>query len=146
MKHTKHIKHIKHGDSNTRLYRIWSNMKNRVLPNSTKSKYYYDKGVGICDEWKNSCESFKNWSLKNGYDENLTLDRIDNNGSYTPENCRWVDMKAQANNRSNNIVVRIEGGCIPFSEICRVLNIDYRHAYNKVVKHLSQNKICKDLE
>ena len=133
-----HIKHVRHGESKTRLYRIWSNLKNRVLPNSVKAKYYFDRGIGLCDEWKNSFISFRDWSINNGYDEKLTLDRIDNDGSYTPENCRWVDMKVQSNNRSNNISVRIEEGCIPFSEICRVLSIDYMYAYNKVVKHLSQ--------
>lgn len=135
------MKHIKHGGSRTRLYRIWSNMKNRVLSTSEKSKYYFEKGISICDDWKNSFESFKYWALQNGYNEELTLDRIDNNGNYCPENCRWVSMKVQANNRSNNIIVHADGNYIPLSEICRVLNIDYNTAYHRVVRHLVKDEI-----
>lgn len=132
-----HIKHVMHGESKTRLYRIWSNLKNRVLPNSAKSKYYFDRGIGLCEEWKNSFESFKDWSINNGYNDKLTLDRINNDGNYCPDNCRWADMKTQANNRSNNIIVYADKESIPLSEICRVLNIDYKTAYGKVVRHLA---------
>ena len=140
----KHIKHIMHGESKTRLYRIWSNLKNRVLPNSAKSKYYFDRGIGLCEEWKNSFESFRDWSINNGYNDKLTLDRIDNDGNYCPNNCRWVDMKTQANNRSNNIIVYADKESIPFSEICRVLNIDYKTAYGKVVRHLAKKDNVKE--
>lgn len=132
----KHIKHQHHGESKTRLYRIWCNLKNRVQPNSAKSKYYYDRGIGLCEEWKNSFESFKDWSINNGYNDKLTLDRINNDGNYCPDNCRWADMKTQANNRSNNIIVCADKESIPLSEICRVLNVDYKTAYNKFVRHL----------
>ena len=147
----KHIKHVMHGESKTRLHRIWSNLKNRVLPNSVKAKYYFDRGIGLCDEWKNSFISFRDWSINNGYNDKLTIDRIGNNLGYSQENCRWVDMKTQANNRSNNITVYADKEGIPLSEICRVLNVDYKTAYNKVVRHLAMEdnivrngKDCKE--
>ena len=135
-----HIKHVRHGESKTRLYRIWSNLKNRVLPNSVKAKYYFDRGIGLCDEWKNSFTSFRDWSINNGYDDKLTIDRIDNNLGYSPENCRWVDMKTQANNRSNNITVYADKECVPFSDVCKILGVDYNTAYGKIIRNLVANK------
>lgn len=85
--------------SKTRLYRIWQNVKTRCSnPNCEKYKYYGDKGITICDDWKNNFASFEEWSLKNGYKENLTIDRIDNNKNYEPSNCRWVDWNIQRRN------------------------------------------------
>ena len=72
---------------------------------------YKKRNIIVCDEWKNDFLSFYNWAILNGFNENLpwykcSLDRIDNNGNYEPSNCRWVDAKIQANNRSNNIISR----------------------------------------
>lgn len=67
------------------------------------------RGISMCADWKNSVSSFVEWALANGYSDSLTIDRIDNDGDYTPENCRWVDSKTQSNNRRSNINITIGG-------------------------------------
>lgn len=91
---------LSHGDSGTRLYRIWKAIKTRCHNhNIACAKYYSEKGVDICEEWNNSYESFKEWALSHGYAENLTIDRIDSDGNYEPNNCRWVTQAEQNRNK-----------------------------------------------
>ena len=102
----------KHGLRKTRIYSIWSNMKHRCYsPNATGFKNYGGRGITVCEEWKNSFQVFYDWSMSNGYEEHLTIDRIDVNGNYKPSNCRWVSMEIQQNNRKNNILIE-ENGCL----------------------------------
>ena len=85
----------------TRLYRIWTAMKQRCYnPNHKAWSYYGGRGISVCDEWKNSFSSFMDWSLKNGYAENLSIDRMDGEGNYEPSNCRWVTQSEQNRNRN----------------------------------------------
>ena len=92
-----------HKESRSRLYRVWIGMKGRC--NNCENKdysYYGGRGIKVCQEWDTSYEAFRKWALASGYQDALTIDRIDVNGNYCPENCRWVDMKTQMNNTRAN--------------------------------------------
>ena len=89
-----------HGLNNTRLNRIWRKIKNRTLNIKTRQfPDYGGRGISICDEWKNDFMSFYNWAMSNGYSDELSIDRIDNDGNYSPENCRWTTGVIQGRNR-----------------------------------------------
>lgn len=101
---------FKHGHGNERIYRIWVHMRERCeKPNVREYKHYGERGIVVCDEWKNNFESFYEWAITHGYEECLTIDRIDTNGNYEPSNCRWVTMKVQTNNRRNNHLITYNG-------------------------------------
>lgn len=97
---------IVHGKYHTRLHNVWKLMKRRCSnPNDKRYHRYGGRGIDVCDEWRNDFGAFYAWATANGYDENAkygecTLDRIDNDKGYSPDNCRWVDIKTQNNNRS----------------------------------------------
>ena len=100
-----------HGQTKTRLHRTWCHIKGRCLCKTDAAyKNYGGRGITICDEWRNSFEAFRDWAIAAGYTEQLTIDRIDPNGNYSPENCRWVDMKVQNRNKRNNLVFK--GKCL----------------------------------
>lgn len=125
-----------HGGSRTRLYNIWINMKSRCEKSSNKAyKYYGEKGVCVCDEWKDFA-NFKKWADANGYSDKLTIDRIDSNGNYCPENCRWVGILEQANNKCNNHLFSYKGITKSMAAWCRDLGLNY----NKIRSRLTEYK------
>lgn len=101
----------KHNGSNTRLYRIWCGIKKRCYDRNDKDKYKYygGRGITVCDEWRNDFQAFYDWAMSHGYADDLTIDRIDNNGNYAPLNCRWISKKEQMNNTRRNHSVTING-------------------------------------
>ncbi len=126
-----------HGEKRTRLYRIWSSMKSRCLyPRNIGFARYGGRGIAVCDEWKNSFETFRDWARANGYADGLTLDRIDVNGNYEPTNCRWLSPKDQARNRRDN--VRINGKCQ--SQLAEELGITSDVLYHRLKKGWSIEK------
>lgn len=109
---------LKHGMTNTSLFTRWMNMKSRCYnPKNKRYSRYGARGITICDEWMDF-SNFYNWAMQNGFKESLTLDRIDNDNGYCPENCRWATQKQQSNNKSTNSIFEINGEKNTLSEWC----------------------------
>lgn len=115
-----------HGLSKTRIYTTWSHMKDRCYnPNDAKYKNYGERGITICDEWKDNFQSFFKWSIENGYADNLTIDRIDVNGNYEPSNCRWATAEMQASNRRTSHLITHNGKTQTMKQWANELGIKY---------------------
>lgn len=124
---------MKHGLKKTRLYSIWSQMKNRCFnQNAERYSDYGGRGITVCDEWKDDFKAFYDWSMSNGYSDNLTIDRINNDGNYEPSNCRWVDVLTQVNNSRHNHMIEYCGESHSMSEWSRILNIPYYLLRNRI--------------
>ncbi len=134
-----------HGETKTRLYKIWCGMICRCKNKNRKSYNIYGaRGISVCDEWLNSYKSFKEWALLNGYQENLTIDRIDVNGNYEPSNCRWSTQKEQSNNTRRTVFIEYEGKKYSAKQLSEFLNINY----NKFLRSLRKTNfdIAKSIE
>ena len=100
----------KHGHYNTRLYQIWQDMKQRCCnPKNNYYKNYGGRGISVCNEWLDNFIPFMEWAYANGYQENLTIDRINVNGDYEPSNCRWTTVKEQNRNTTVNKLITYNG-------------------------------------
>src|SRR5690606_30613959 len=97
-------------------------------------EYYGGKGIKVCDEWKDSFFNFYQWAIQNGYAEHLTLDRIDPEGDYCPENCRWVTIEEQNNNKSNTIFITIGNERLTAKQVSEKYGINYHTLYYRI-KH-----------
>lgn len=128
-------KRIKHHQYNTRLYHIWQGMKARCSNvNDTRYDRYGGRGITVCDEWCHNFATFQKWAIEHGYSEDLTIDRIDNDKNYEPNNCRWVTNKEQSANRSTNIQVTIGNTTKTLTEWCDIFNLPYstiKHRYHR---------------
>ncbi len=115
-----------HGKSKTRLYSIYTNIKTRCYnKNATRYDNWGGRGITMCDEWKNDFMTFHNWSISHGYSDKLTIDRIDNNKGYSPDNCRWVTVKQQCENRRNNANYTINDDTHCLKYWCNILQLNY---------------------
>lgn len=123
-----------HGLSKTRLYKEWASMKKRCTPNSRDRRAYYERGIKVCDEWKLNFMSFYDWAIQNGYNDNLSIDRIDNNLGYTPDNCRWVPITEQQSNKRNNILIPYNGNKYSLMQLCSLFNFPYKTAHARYVR------------
>jgi hypothetical protein len=123
----------KHGDCKSRLYKLWHGMLTRCR-DMTGQYYqrYGGRGISFCAEW-GEYATFKKWALSNGYSDGLSLDRIDNNGGYYPENCRWVTMLEQARNTSKTIKIEINGETKCLAEWSRFTGIPRNTLHHRIV-------------
>lgn len=117
----------KHKMSHTRIYECWQHMKRRCYcPQDKRYDRYGGRGITVCDEWRDDFNAFYKWALENGYSEDLTIDRIDNNKGYSPDNCRWADTTTQNRNRSCTIKITIGNSTRNLSEWCEIFDLDYK--------------------
>lgn len=118
-------RNYKHGGIKTRLYHIWSAMIERCHnPNHKSYKNYGGRGVTVCDSWRTNFAIFQTWALVNGYRDGLTIDRINNNNSYNPDNCRWITHKDQQYNKRDNHLITFNGETHTLTEWAEITGIN----------------------
>lgn len=135
---------FKHGYRKTRLYQIYNGMKQRCNnPNHIEYQNYGGRGIKVCSEWnaQEGLQEFAEWALKNGYDDSLTIERIDVNGDYCPENCTWIPLEEQAKNTTRNVFVEYEGKKLILSDFSKLIGMDRR----LVSKYLKQGLSVKEI-
>lgn len=115
-----------HGKTGSRLFTIWSNMKSRCYnPNNAAYENYGGRGIVVSEKWLADFQEFEKWALSSGYKDNLSIDRIDNDKGYFPENCRWADDYIQGRNKRNTIFSFYKGKMRSRSEIAEMTGIPY---------------------
>lgn len=127
--------HRTHGLSHTKIYGLWGNIKRRCYcPTISCYKYYGGRGIKMCDEWRDSFDAFYEWVKATRFDDSLTIERIDPNGDYCPENCTWANMTEQANNKRNNDFYTHNGETKSLTQWCYSLGLDYWLVRNRIKK------------
>lgn len=127
----------KHGGKHTRLYRVWESMRKRCRnPNDKSFKNYGARGIRVAPEWEDFDQFFQ-WSVKHGYADELTIDRINNDGDYSPSNCRWVGYKQQNNNQRNTIRILYNGTTKTLHEWCDELGLPVSRTYYRIRSGMS---------
>ena len=127
VKSRRNPKHVTHGMSRKRIYIEYQSMVDRCKLENHHRKRYFDKGISVCEEWVGigGFEKFYQWAMQNGYSDDLTLDRIDNTGGYSPNNCRWATQKEQQNNKSTNVLIAYNGEVKTLKQWCELLDLPY---------------------
>lgn len=136
----------KHGMNDTRLYRIWNGMKNRC--NNPKRKDYHKyggRGVSVCNEWNNFI-SFLEWAELNGYADELTLERIDVNGNYEPDNCIWATPIEQANNKTNTPHIEYNNEIVTLKQLSELTGINYQTLFRRYNKGERDEQLIRPID
>lgn len=131
-----------HGETttNSRLYSIWSNMIQRCTnPKNDKYEWYGARGISVCTEWRDYL-TFKDWAMISGYADELSIDRKDVNGNYSPSNCVWATSTEQCNNRRTNRVLTFNGESLTVAQWARKLGVNPKSLYNRLYKGWSVEK------
>lgn len=130
------VMRCRNNDPNRRIKSIWQGMIARCNnSNSASYKNYGGRGITVCDEWANSFESFLEWANHSGYSDNLSIDRIDNDGNYSPDNCRWATSKEQANNKRTNVTFEYNGKKMTMQQLSELFDIPYQKLYMAIKKN-----------
>lgn len=125
----------KHGLEHTRLYGIWTDMIHRCHnPENSSYERYGARGISVCEEWRNDVRVFYDWAINNGYSDDLTIDRVDNNGNYCPDNCRWATRVEQASNRRSNILITRNGETKTMKQWAISEGIPYQVVWQRIKK------------
>jgi hypothetical protein len=125
---------LKHNETRTRLYNIWKSMRRRCQESSNKRYARYGgRGIVVCEEWQDYLV-FRDWALANGYNDTLSIDRIDNNGNYTPSNCRFSDVVTQNNNRSINHRIIFNGELYTIAELAKMFGLSWSTLLDRLSK------------
>lgn len=144
LKSTRAIYKTKHGLSKSKLYKCWLGIKKRCFnKNATGYKNYGGRGIKVCDDWKNNFMSFYEWAIKNGYREDLTIERIDIDRDYFPENCKWISSKEQAQNRRSSVFIEYNGEKHCLNEWARKMGKEKFMWYSTKFKHIPKIEILK---
>lgn len=125
-------RNYKHGGTHTRLYKTWVSMRQRCTIRKEAYKQWEGRGIKVCSEWEESFITFKSWAEKNGYKNNLTIDRIDVNGDYEPSNCRWITKREQQWNKTNTHYFEYKGQKKCLSELAILYNIKLSTLRNRI--------------
>jgi len=121
-----------HGLSKNILYSVMYSIKNRCYnKNEPSYKYYGKRGIIICNEWKNNFISFYNWAINNGYKKGLTIDRIDVNGNYEPNNCRWITIQEQQKNKRNTVYIKYNRQIHTLEEWAKITKIPQKTLHQR---------------
>ena len=132
-------------DRKSRLYSIWGGMIARTTYESQEAyKNYGGRGISLCDEWRTDFTTFRDWSLKNGYGDELSIDRIDNNRGYTPDNCKWSTRKEQNNNQRSNILLTHAGETHTAAQWAEIMGISKDCIYKRIQRGYSVDRILKE--
>lgn len=135
---------LKHNWKKERLYGIWTNMKTRCHNKiSNRYTYYKNKGIEVCEEWKTNYVNFRTWAIENGYSEELSIDRIDGDKGYFPDNCRWATSTTQNKNRSCNINITLGEETKCLKDWCQTLGINYKTEHTYLSRHGIDNMIIR---
>ena len=125
-----------HGMSQSRLYGIYTGIKTRCLnANEPAYKDYGGRGIKMCDEWLNDFMAFYDWAMANGYNDNLSIDRIDVNGNYEPSNCQWATRKEQNNNKRNNHLITYKGKTQTIAQWANEKGLSYKVLYTRLIDY-----------
>lgn len=121
------VRMVKHNKTNTRLFNIWQGMRSRCYNKNDLNSYprYGGRGIKMCGKWKNDFQTFYEWSMENGYSDDLSIDRIDNGGDYEPGNCRWVSSFVQSRNKRNNRFYTCDGKTLCLTDWSKESGIEF---------------------
>ena len=116
---------FRHGLHGSKLYEVWKTMKQRCSnPNNSHYNNYGARGISVCEEWAGGYKEFYDWAIENGYQQGLSIERMNNDGNYCPENCKWIPMSQQARNTRKNVFITVGGRTETQIEWSRITGVD----------------------